>query len=87
MGELFISVSGGEPMRLGDTIEVSMDNIEVSDDEPVIDISALRDTYELTIECGPIDPRAKLYIFTGIWPSNNWLKMHGGVLQRKVHKR
>ena len=37
---------------------------------------------EITFEA-KIDPRALLYIFTGIKVTNNWLKMHGGVMSRR----
>lgn len=31
-----------------------------------------------------INPRVLLFLRTGKYPSNNWLKMHGGIMERRI---
>lgn len=31
-----------------------------------------------------INPRVLLFLCTGKYPSNNWLKMHGGIMERRI---
>lgn len=86
-GKLYIKAVDNDDVILvsGAIIDMDMHALFV-DDEPIIDISALREPIEF--ECNmDISPAAKVFLLTGKWPSNNWFKMHGGVLQRKAYKR
>lgn len=33
---------------------------------------------------GHLSPWVWLYFITGKWPTNNWLKINGGIMERKV---
>ena len=35
----------------------------------------------------PIDSRMMIFLLTGRWPSNNWLRMHGYPMRRRYKKR
>ena len=34
-----------------------------------------------------ITPRVLLLLYTGKYPTNNWLKMHGGIMERRNRRR
>lgn len=34
-----------------------------------------------------ITPRILLLLYTGKYPTNNWLKMHGGIMERRNRRR
>lgn len=43
---------------------------------------------EITMEFqARVTPRILLLLYTGKYPTNNWLKMHGGIMERRNRRR
>lgn len=80
MGVLYM---GGK--KLGDVEVVLIPEPQSCKDKDGI-ISGL--PREINIEMKThISPWAELFLLTGKWPANNWMKMQGGIMKRKAQIR
>ena len=79
------SVSESFTLSSLSNIDISMEaELDKSDAEDYI--SALVSNKPVEFSCETrINPWVMFYLLTGIKPTNNWFKMHGGVMRRKRH--
>lgn len=82
-GTLYMDGKAIEPLT-----NVTLTEYESDSGQDSIDISSLREPCEAIIEVKTkFDPKTLLLILTGMKVSNNWLKMHGGVMSRKRYSK
>ena len=82
---LMFSTDGGETMHpLGKISEAIITDDIISDDQTVLPFVKMDD--EITFSCKfQMENSATIFLVTGKWPSNNWLKMHGIPMRRRRH--
>lgn len=86
LGELiFYNADGSEIMRSENISEASIEPNESSDPNGVIKAPQSIEG-ELRFN-GHIDTKVVLSLLTGMKITNNWLKLHGGVIERKSYKK
>lgn len=85
MGELYmVNTSTGERSLIGEMIDSSTVPVEPIIPDFLIKSFNIPDTATFTAE---VDRKAMLSLFYGHKITNNWLKRHGGVMSRKIHRR
>lgn len=79
----------GDGRKLAEITEVDIEaGITVDSEKTDIFIkpSILPQPIECTFSCH-ISPWDEILLITGKRPTNNWMKMHGGIMERKVQLR
>ena len=86
-GSLMFSTDGGETMMpLGKISETIITDDIIPDDQTVLPFVKMDD--EITFSCKfKMENSATIFLVTGKWPSNNWLKMHGIPMRRRYRRR
>lgn len=67
----------------GEKLLCEVENVEFQNDFVENKGSAIPNDVILSFET-KINSRVLLFLRTGIYPSNNWLKMHGGIMERRI---
>lgn len=79
--QMFIN---GQPLSHCDLVEMDMEFEDIKDNDKIVGhIPAPR---KITFEC-KVKRNDMLSLIYGQKITNNWLKMHGGVMSRKIRKR
>lgn len=73
-----------EPVRLSETEKAErIKKIQEESREFPINLAKTL-SFTCTLKEVHLSQKAWWFFFTGKWPSNNWFKMHGGIMERKV---
>ena len=85
-GPLMFSTDGGETMMpLGKISETIITDDIIPDGQTVLPFVKIDDSH--TFSCKfEMNNSVAIFLATGKWPSNNWLKMHGIPMRRRCNR-
>ncbi len=92
-GSLYIMGEDGSQRKIATISEaiIQTENLLMEAQEEtgreVRSIMGIQESFEITLENVKIPYRARLSLLYGFNVTNNWLKMHGGIMERKVQTR
>ena len=85
---LMFSTDGGKTLKpLGKLTETNVFTDDLVPDAKT-DLPYIKTDEEMSFSCKfSMDRSAMIFLATGKWPSNNWLKMHGIPMRRRYGNR
>lgn len=84
-GRLYFLGSDGQFKPIGNVTDA---DLSITCDKPYMHMPFSNDPIEFEMKLEkPIGRRMMVFLLTGKWLSNNWLKMHGLPMERRIRTR